>query len=85
MLEKIKSKFFIINLFTFLEDEKILKMIIHNKNLQNLLKINIINYKFLSGKYIVFVINGKGKIYNAFNDNLLFEGEFIKGRKNEWE
>ena len=36
----------------------------------------------MSGKYIVFVINGKGKIYNAFNDNLLFEGEFIKGRKN---
>ena len=27
-------------------------------------------------------MNGKGKEYNGFNDDLLFEGEYLNGKKN---
>ena len=82
MLEKIKSDYFVKNIFTFLEDINQLKIIKSNKSLQNLLNINIINYKFLSRRYIIFDTKGKGKMYDAFTDILLFEGEYIKGIKN---
>ena len=82
MLEKIKSDYFVKNIFTFLEDINQLKIIKPNKSLQNLLNINIINYKFLSRRYIIFDTKGKGKMYDAFTDILLFEGEYIKGIKN---
>ena len=36
----------------------------------------------MSSKCIIFDTNGKGNIYNYFGDNLLFEGEYIKGIKN---
>ena len=37
------------------------KLVKYNKNLQNKLDINLIDYKNLSGKYIVYEENGKGK------------------------
>ena len=82
MLEKIKSDFFVKYLFTFLEDINQLKIIKPNKSLQNLLNMNAINYKFFSSRYIIFDTKGKGKMYDDFTDNLLFEGEYIKWIKN---
>jgi len=73
-MEGIQSKFLIQNIFSFASQERKFKLVKYNKNLQKKLEINLIDYKNLSGKYIVYEENGKGKEYNCFGE-LIFEGE----------
>ena len=54
MLENSKSTYFIKRLFSFVDENKKLEIIKYNKNLQNIIDISLINYKFLSGRYIIF-------------------------------
>ena len=55
MLKNVKSIYFIRMLFTYFPEKKKLELFNNNnKNLQNLLNIYFINYKFLSGKSIIF-------------------------------
>ena len=86
MLENIKSSFNLKNIFSFIsDDKKKLKLIKYNKNLQQKVDINLINYQLFSGKYIVYEKNGKCKIYKAneyIEDMLIFEGEYNKYGKN---
>ena len=82
MLKNIKSLFFIRELFTLISDKAKLKIVIYNKNLQNTINIRLINYKVYSGKYIIFEKDKIGKLYNGYDDRLLFEGEFLHGKKN---
>ena len=81
MLKKSKSIYFIKKLFTFLDEKDKLNIIKYNKNIQNILDISLINYKFFSDRYIIFEKNGKGKEYNKY-DKLLFEGEYLNGKRN---
>ena len=57
-------------------------MIQYNKHLQKILNKTIIHYKICSRKYIIFESSTKGKIYDAYNNELLFEGEFLNRKKN---
>ena len=82
MLEKSKSIYFIKKLFTFVDEKTKLDIIKYNKNMQNIMDINLINYKFYSRKYIIFEENGKGNEYDGYYDNLLFEGEYLNGKRN---
>ena len=82
MLEKIKSSYFIKMIFSFLIETKKLNLVKYNKALQNEININIMNYKVLYGRYIIYEKNGIGKEYNIYNDALMFVGEYIKGIKN---
>ena len=82
MLDKIKSTYFYQKLFLHIDNKIKLELIKCNKNLQTILDISLMNYRFFSGKYIIYDGKGKGKIYDAYNDKLLFEGEFLKGKKN---
>ena len=82
MLEKSKSIYFIKKLFTFVDEKTKLDIIKYNKNMQNIMDINLINYKFYSKKYIIFEENGKGKEYDKYNDKLKFEGEYLNGKRN---
>ena len=75
MLKKSKSIYFIKRLFTFVDEKDKLNIIKYNKNMQNILDISLINYKFFSDRYIIFEKNGKGKEYDKYNDTLVFEGE----------
>ena len=68
--------------FFFLTTYKKLELMKYNKNLQNICKISIINYKFASGKYIIEEKNGKVKEYEGNSDNSIYEGEYLKGKKN---
>ena len=70
MLDNIKSAFFIKNIFSFFNEKEKLELITYNKKLQNLLKINITNYKFFSGKYKIGNKNGKGQEFNGSNEQL---------------
>jgi len=62
--------------------ERKLQIISHNKHLIKLLNINIIDFRRLSKRYIIFEKNGKVKIYNSSSDELIFEGEYLNGKKN---
>ena len=81
MLKNVKSIYFLKILFQNLEENKILKILKYNKNLQNIMDINLINYKFFSGKYLIYE-NGKGKEYDGYSDELIFEGDYLNGERN---
>ena len=91
MLKKSKSIYFIKRLFTFVDEKDKLDIIKYNKNMQNILDISLINYKFFSDRYIIFEKNGKGKEYNNYNDSLVFEGKYLnkkrngKGKEYDWK
>ena len=74
LIDNIKSNDIINIVFSNLDEKIKLKSIKYNKKLQNIINIKLINYKFLSGKYIIYGENGIGKIYSGDSDNLLFEG-----------
>ena len=83
MLENIKSLYISKIIFSFLNDKAMhLKLIKYNKSLQKKYEITISNYKIFSGKYIIDGENGIKKVYNAYTNNLLFEGEYLNGLKN---
>ena len=84
MLFHIKSINIIKRVFKQIDDGRKLKIILYNKKIKNILNINLINYKFYSGRYIIYEENGmrKGKEYNSHNDQLIYEGEFANGKRN---
>ena len=83
MIENIKSLYYIRNLFDCISERKKLEIAKYNKSLQNKIKINILNYKVFSGRYIIYEENGKGKEYNAYTDELIYEGVYFHGKRNE--
>ena len=82
MLENIKSVYFIKNLFYNLTPLTQLKIVKYNKSLQNKIDITLMNYKLLSERYIVQEENGKTKEFSLFDNQLLFEGEYLNGKRN---
>ena len=79
----IKSIYLFRILFSHLDEKITLKVIKSNKKLQEKIDIKLINYKFYSGKHIVYENNIKGKEYDGYNNNnLLFEGEYLNGERN---
>ena len=82
MLENSKSIYFIKKLFTFVDEKTKLDIIKYNKNMQNIMDINLTNYKFFCKRYIIYDENGKGKEYNGYDDSLEFEGEYLNGKRN---
>ena len=81
MLEDIKSKYLIQNIFSFVNQTRKFELVKYNKNLQNIFNINLIDYKNLSGKYIIYEGKRKVKEY-YFNGILIFEGEYLDGKRN---
>ena len=81
-INNIESSYFKKIIFSMIDDGRKLKIVQYNKSLQNLIEINFINYKLFSARYVVYELNGKVKEYSACEDNLLFEGEYFKGKRN---
>ena len=46
------------------------------------INISLINYKILSGSYIIFEKNGTGKEYSFYENKLRFEGGYLNGKRN---
>ena len=82
MWKKIESSYFTQLIFSYLYPKKKLIMVKINKNLQMNLNINILTYKNFSGRYIIYESNGIVKEYDGENDKLIFEGEYLNGKKN---
>jgi len=68
--------------FSYINEETKLKLIKYNKSLQNELKINIVNYRRYSGKYLIKIDNRRVKVYKSFNYKLLYKGEYLNGKKH---
>ena len=81
-MKNIKSSYFIRLIFTFVDESQKLKLVKYNKSKQKNLDISIINYKFFSGRYIIYESNGYGKEYKGEDDTLIFEGEYLNGQRN---
>ena len=81
MLRNIKSKNILKIIFSNINDERKLLLIKYNNKIKDRLNIDLINYKFLSGKYFIGKRNGKGKEYNGYNDEIIFEGDYIDGKR----
>ncbi len=78
MLMNISSKYILRNkIFPMLTSGKKLNLICYNKCLQIKLGVDIENYKRESRKR-----TGYGEIYISNENILLFEGEFVNGKKN---
>ena len=83
MLDNIRSKYILKFFLSHVNEKKKLNLIKYNKNIQSKININILNYKILSGNYTtIYEKNGNGKMYDANNNNLIFEGQFLNGKKN---
>ena len=81
MLKNIKSKLILQKIFSNLNEKEQLKIVYYNKKLQNNINVDLINYKYFSGKYLIYE-NGKGKEYDGYTNKLSFEGEYLKGKRN---
>ena len=81
-IEDIKSSYIKKEIFSLLNQKKILSMIIYNKKLQKLFVVDIEDYKKISGKYKEGEKNGKGKEYDLKTNILIFEGEYLNGKRN---
>ena len=81
-IRNIKSYFIIKKIFSFLSLRQKLNMIIYNIELQNLLSVDINDYKIISGKYRIIEKNGKGREYIINTNLLIFEGEYLNRKRN---
>ena len=82
LFNNVKSTFFIPRIFLFINDRVKLRIIQQNKYLQKLMDINILNYKIISERYVEYQSDGKAKEFNMYNDELIFEGEYLNGKRN---
>ena len=80
-LGDIKSSYVRKELLSFLNPKRILNIIIYNKHLQKLYGLDINDYKEISGKYKIAEKNGKGKEYDLYTNNMVFEGEYLNGKR----
>ena len=81
MLTNIKSIKLLNLLFSFMKDRVILKISKNNKQIQKQLNISLFDYQLLSGKYIINEENkGMIKELSSYNDQIIYEGEYLKKR-----
>ena len=81
-LRDIKSLYNIKVIMSFLKEAQKLNLIIYNKQIQNMLNINIRDYKKISGKYKIIESNGEGIEYILDTDKILFKGSYLNGKRN---
>ena len=82
MLKNIKASFFARFMFEHIKEHEKLKLIKYNKAIQKTLGINLVNYMRFSERYIIYEAKNKGKEYESYDNQLIFEGEYLNGERN---
>ena len=54
----------------------------YNRNIQNKLNLSILDYKSFFGTYTIYEGDGINREYYGYNDQILFEGEYLNGQRN---
>ena len=75
MLNNIKSTYFLKEMISYIPENIKLNLFRYNKAMQNILNINIINYKLFSGLIEVEELR-KMRKYGFYD----YEGEYLNGR-----
>ena len=78
----IKSVHILKILFSHLWINRKLNILSYNKQIQNILKLNINNYKTISHREKIAEKNGSGKEYIINTDFEIFNGEYKNGKKD---
>ena len=81
-LGDIKSIYIKRNIFLYLKEKQKLKILLYNKQLQNICGIKIDDYKEISGKCIIFEKDGIGKQYILDTNDMIFKGKYSNGKRN---
>ena len=84
MLDNIKSSYILKLIFNYFDQIKKLNIVRYNNALQNILNISLNKYRIYSIKYVIYETKEKtkGKEYDCFNNILIFEGEYLNGKRN---
>ena len=82
LYKSVKSFYIFKKIFLNLDERKKLNIVKYNRKLVNKFGINIDYVKKISGKYKINGINGYGEEYNQKTNYLIFEGEYLKGKRN---
>ena len=83
MLENLKGSYFIKIIFSFIYEGTRLKLVKFNKNFQAKIDIDINDYKTWNEKKVIINEgNGKAREYDSSNCLLLYEGEYLNGKRN---
>ena len=82
MIYEINSKHILDFVFSFLEEKKKLKLIIHCKKVQNILDIDLDLYKKVSGIRRSILKNGEIKDYSLKTNKLIYSGILLNGKRN---
>ena len=82
LFENVHSKYITKIIYSYLNEKIKLKLIKYNKIMQDIININIIDYRYYSGRYIEYSEDGKGKEYSGEFDELIYEGEYLHGERN---
>ena len=82
MIKNLESSIFLKLKFLYMDTKTLLKIIKYNKNLQNKINIKLLDYKMVSRHYIIYESEGKAKEYLSRKNTLVFEGEYLNGKKN---
>ena len=82
MLENIKSAYTLKCIFSFIKFKSQLELIVHNKQLQTKLDINLNSYKNSSHIYLVIGKTGLGKETYIKTNQLLFKGQYLNGKRH---
>ena len=78
----IKSIYITKRVLSYLDQRKHLNIIKYNNKLKTLLNYDINQYKALSQKYIEYFKNGIIKEYLTESNELIYEGEYLNGKRN---
>ena len=78
----IKSQKVLRLIFSYLLQNRKLLLINFNKCMQRIFEIDIDYYKQRSGKCKIGGKNGIGKVFTLNEKKLIFEGEYLNGKKN---
>ncbi len=81
-INNIKSKYIIKKIFSLLKEKRKLKLVKYSKYFQKILSLSIENYKQISEKYLIYETNTYVKEYLTKGEKLIFEGEYLKGKRN---
>ena len=80
--DSVKSKYILKIIFSHLEQKKALDIIRYNNAYKKIFGLNLKKYKEISGKIKIGEKNGYNRIYNISSMYILFEGEYLNGKKN---
>ena len=81
-LKDIKSFYVTKEIFLYLNEKQRLNLIRYNNQLQKFFRVDISYYRKKCDKYIIFLDNGRMKLYDSKTNELLYDGECLNGKRN---